>query len=480
MNFVKQRVILEYLLSSKDLYARCSGIIKPEYFDVELRRAVHYLEQYYSEYHTLPKLDRFKVEFDLDFEQKAVDMDDFAWISTEVEQFAIRSAIKDAINKGLKNVNEGKYDGLVQDVLDAVKISLDRDVGIDLYDDPLANLERAKEAVDFVSTGIAELDEKLGGGLVRKQFTLFSANSGVGKSVMMSNIGDNLAAAGYHVCYISLELSEEMVLTRLASIATGHKAKEWKENIHQIAHKLGDIKEAGAGSYVIKRMKNGSNANDIRAYLKQYELIFERKPDVIIVDYLDIMTPNGGIGNMPISEQDKAKSEQLYEIGVDYNAVMLSASQQNRSGIQQSTPDQAVIAGGFSKINIVDNYISIYMTPQMRLEGLMMLYYLKTRSSSAVGSNSTLKFNRDTLQITDLDDEGKARAAIQRLSNLKEIRPDGKKKKDDKKTEVVTRHEVINDDIPGLPFATNSNEPETIEEDSPEALLELMGFLQTK
>lgn len=475
MNFSKQRLILEYLLSSKDLYARCAGIISPEYFDVELRRAVHYLEQYYSEYHVLPKLDRFKVEFDMELEHKTVDIDDFSWISNEVEEFAKQSAIKEAIKKGLKNINEGKYDALVQEVLDAVKITLDRDVGVDLYDDPLSNLERAKQAVEYVSTGIAELDRKLGGGLVKKQFTLLSANSGVGKSVMMSNIGDNLAVAGYHVVYISLELSEEMVLTRLATIATGEKASEWKENIHKIARKLDDIKEAGAGSYVIKRMKNGSTANDIRAYLKQYELIFERKPDVIIVDYLDIMSPNGGIGSLSISEQDKAKSEQVYEIGVDYDAIILSASQQNRAGIQQSTPDQAVIAGGFSKINIVDNYISIYMTAAMRIEGIMILYYLKTRSSSAVGSSSTVKFNRDTLQITDLDDDGKTKAALERLSHLDKTKKQDKKLK---KTEIKKPEhpETINDEITGLP-SNKEETPEEISDRGSEDLMNLMGFI---
>jgi len=463
MNFSKQKLILEYLLSSKDLYARCAGIIKSEFFDVELRQAVKYLEEYYSKYHALPKLDRFKAEFDLDFEEKKIERDDIAWISEECETFAKQSMVKEAIKSGLKDIAENNYDNLVRNILDAVKVTLDRDVGVDLYVNTLDLLMQANKAAEYISTGIGELDEKLGGGLVRKQMTLFSANSGVGKSIMMSNIGDNIAANGLHVVYISLELSQEMVITRLASIATGQDTKTWKENIHKISKKIEEIKEAGAGSYVVKRMPNGATANDIRAYLKQYELTYERKPDIIIVDYLDLMNPIGGKKNLTISEQDKAKSEELYEIGVDYDAHILTASQQNRDGIRQNTPDQAVIAGGFSKINIVDNFISIYMTPTMRLEGVMLLYYLKTRSSSSVGSNSPLKFNRDNLQITDQGDEGKIRATISRLSKNVSFNT---------KDDMIEDDEIFEGDEIGFKTDSTDLNPES------DDLIGLMSFLR--
>lgn len=467
MTLTKQKTILEYFLSSNDLYARCCGIIRSDFFDPELKMAVKYLEDYYTKYKTMPKPDRFLAEFDLDLKIKEVTEDDFVWISDECEKFAKQSLVKDAIKTGLKDIQEHNYDSLVQKILDAVKVTLDRDVGIDFFEKPLDTLRSCIENVEYIPTGISAIDEKLNG-LVRKQMTLISANSGVGKSIMMSNIGYNIAALGYNVLYISLELSQEMVVTRLATISTGENTKTWKENIYRIASKIDDIKDAGAGSYVIKRLPNGSNSNDIRAYLKQYEMIYNRKPDIIIVDYLDIMTPIGGISNMSISEQDKAKSEQLYEIGVEYNAHLITASQQNRDGIKSNSPDQTVIAGGFSKINIVDNYFSLYMTPAMRLEGLMLVYFLKTRSSSAVGTNVPLKFNKDNLQITDSDDENKLRDTVNRLSRLNNAIKAGNKK--DKLNDQEAPK--MNIDIPGLP-----NVPQEISEDEEEGIDDLIGLM---
>lgn len=483
MSLANEKLTLEYLLASKDLYARCANIIKPEYFNPELRPAVTYLEDYYQKYAALPKLDRFKAQFDIDFEPKVVGKDDLSSISDDLEIFCKRSAIAHAIKATIKDINDDNFDRVTQTILDAVNITLDRDLGIDLYVDTEVNLLAASIAIELIPCGIKVLDEKLGGGFARKELTLFSANSGVGKSVLMSNIGDNYAAMGYRVVYISLELSKEKIYSRLASIATGNDTKTWKQNIPKISAKIADLASNG-GSYIVKRLPMGSTANDIRSFLQQYRLEYGCDPDVLLVDYQDIMNPIGGIGTLSISEQDKAKSEQLYEIGVDHNCIMFTASQQNRDGIKLTTPDQSVIAGGFSKINVVDNYISLFMTPAMRLEGIMLLYYLKTRSSSAVGENTPLKFNRENLQITDMNDESKARAMIKRLAeNAVQSASHGKypqkKAKEDVGKPKPSNYEVINHDIVGMPHDVPENYetgPEEIE-DSPEDLLALLSAI---
>ncbi len=103
---------------------------------------------------------------------------------------------------------------------------------------------------------------------------------------------------------------------------------------------------------------------------------------------------------MPGHEQDKLKSEQLVEILEEYNMIGLSASQQNRGALNDASPSQGVIAGGLSKINAVHNYISIFMDPLMRLQGQMLLYFLKTRSSDGHGKCIQVDFNPNNLIIS--------------------------------------------------------------------------------
>jgi hypothetical protein len=153
---------------------------------------------------------------------------------------------------------------------------------------------------------------------------------------------------------------------------------------------------------MIKRIKGDACTNDIRSYIKQYELEFGKVPDVLIVDYVDKMSPNGGKKQMSISEQDKEKTEQLAELIFDLDMIGFSASQQNREAIGNGAPTQGVIAGGLTKVNTVDNYISIFMPEDMKLKGEMLFFFLKTRYSDGVGEQALLKYNSSTLKITDL------------------------------------------------------------------------------
>lgn len=406
MNSNEQKLTIETLLSSKDVFSRCIGIIKPEYFDPEYRPSVQFIAEYFEKYHNIPSSKALNAKFpEMDYEYREhIPVSEEKSTCDDIELFckqqALYSAIEQAIPLSLsKDVKS--FESVLQLVQSALEVSLERDVGVDMFDNPEERMKRLVDNQIYEPTGIAGIDEPLGGGLARKQTTLFSANSGGGKSIMMANIGANYAKRGYRVLLLSLELSEDMIFLRNTAIMSGVKAMDWKDNIPNIAQKLNEQSTNG-GSFLIKRIPNGSSANDIRGYLKHYELTFKAKPDVIIVDYLDLLSPNGGVGKaMGVSEQDKLKSEQLAEVAYVYNAIMISASQQNREAIRMASPDQGVIAGGITKVNTVDNYISIFMDPAMRVQGDMIIYFLKTRSSSAVGSSKQLKFNADNLQITD-------------------------------------------------------------------------------
>lgn len=422
MNSNEQKLTIETLLSSKDVFSRCIGIIKPEYFDPEYRPSVQYINEYFEKYHNIPSSKALNAKFpEMEYEYREhIPVSEEQSTCDDIELFckqqALYAAIEESIPKALSKDTKS-FESILQSIQEALEVSLERDVGVDMFEDPEARMRRLVDSQIYEPTGIAGIDEPLGGGLARKQTTLFSANSGGGKSIMMANIGANYAKRGYRVLLLSLELSEDMIFLRNTAIMTGVKAMDWKDNIPNIAQKLNEQSTNG-GSFLIKRIPNGSSANDIRAYLKHYELTFKAKPDVIIVDYLDLLSPNGGIGkSMGVSEQDKLKSEQLAEVAYAYNAIMISASQQNREAIRMSSPDQGVIAGGITKVNTVDNYISIFMDPAMRVQGDMIIYFLKTRSSSAVGSSKQLKFNADTLQITDTGAPVRDIMAIQSKKN---------------------------------------------------------------
>lgn len=417
--------MISKILSAPDLFTRCMSIASPDFFDPEVKPIVRFVKKYYDQYNAPPKLEYVNAECDTDFKESKLDKHEIKFITDEFETFCRHEALFIAITSSAADIVAGNKENIakIQDkIQDALAISIQKELGIEMFTDIRERLEKYLTTAVYEPTGIKGLDDALGGGLARKQVTMFSANSGGGKSIMMSNIGANYARRGFHVLQLALELTDEMIDLRNLSIMTGTKTDSWKRNITEIVNLMEQHKEAGAGSFIVKRIPGGSTALHIRSYLKLYEAEYGHAPDVLIVDYLDLMHPNGGVSGKGVFEQDKEKSEQLTEIAFDYDCIVLTASQQNRDGVRTATPDQAIIAGGISKINTVDNYISIYMNPEMRLKGEMFIYYLKTRSSSAVGTMTALTFNPDNLIISD--------KRIEIVSVMQAIKNRAKKKKD--------------------------------------------------
>jgi hypothetical protein len=179
-----------------------------------------------------------------------------------------------------------------------------------------------------------------------------------------------------------------------------------------------------AGAFQVKYMPTGKNANDIRAYLKEYEIKTGKKVDVLLIDYLDLMSPIGTkISAENLFVKDKYVSEELRNLAMELNCIFVTASQLNRSSVEEIEFDHSHISGGISKINTADNLIGIFTSRAMRERGRYQIQLMKTRSSSGVGMKVDLGFDVDTLRIFDLgeDDNDSYANASQNNSNSSSI-----------------------------------------------------------
>ena len=122
-----------------------------------------------------------------------------------------------------------------------------------------------------------------------------------------------------------------------------------------------------------------------------------------------MMPINAKISPENLFVKDKYVSEELRNLAVERDIFHVTASQLGRSAVEEIEYDHSHIAGGISKINTADNVIGIFTSNAMRERGRYQVQFMKTRSSSGVGSKVDLKFNPDTLRIEDLE-EGDADA----------------------------------------------------------------------
>ena len=406
MDNKKQKLLIEYLISSTDTFAICQGIVDPDYFDPEYRNAVAFIKKYYNDYNTTPEPKQIEAESGVEVEKKEISKDQIEYTTTEIEKFCKRRALEKAVLNSPKHITDENFDQVLSDVADAVLVSLHKELGLRYFEDVQARLDRMLNDPPLHPTGWADVDELLFGGISRKELLLLSANSGGGKSITLTNLGHNFAHDGLNVLYISLELSEDVIAQRFDTMHTGISRKDWKSHVSEIVTRV-ETEGKGSGIIDIVQMQSGTTANQVRGYLKEYYLTYNVMPDLLIMDYLDKMNPNEKIDLSDVFTKDKLCSEQLRDIGVEYNMFIATASQLNRSAVGATDHNHSQIAGGISKINEADTYISIIMTDAMRAQGEIAFVFQKTRNSDGVGNTVYLKWDPKTLRILDQTDGSK-------------------------------------------------------------------------
>lgn len=400
-------IFISFMMSNKDLFVRCKGIIKSSYFDDRQNRdTVAFIESYSTDFSTIPSLAEIravtKKEISI-MELEAATHDQ--WFLREFEKFCQHKALRDAILASPERLDEGRYGEVLADIKAAVEIALVKDLGLDYYADPKARLEALRENKGQVSTGWKTVDDKLFGGLNRGELTIFAGQSGAGKSLFLQNLAVNWAHAGFNVVYLSLELSEKLCAMRIDAMHTGYETREVMRNIDDVHMKIRASQQKSQGSLRIKQMPNGCTTNDIRAYIKEYEISCGKKVDAILVDYLDLMSPmSKKISAENLFVKDKYVTEELRNLAVELNMVTVSASQLNRGSYEEIEYDPSHIAGGISKVNTADNVVGIFTSAAMKESGRYQIQFIKTRSSSGVGSKVDLAFNNKSLRITDLEE----------------------------------------------------------------------------
>ena len=401
-----QKLYLEMMLADAATFARCQSIFDHTLFDRKLQTAAEFIDEYINEHNVMPTEEiinaatggSFKVPSDLREEH-------FDWLMNDFETFIRHKGLEKAINESADLLEKGEYGPVEEMIKKAVQIGLTRDMGTDYFHDPRARLMKIKDKNGQVSTGWENLDKMLFGGFNRGELNIFAAGSGGGKSLFLANLGVNFAQLGLNVVYLTFELSEELVGMRIDSMITGIPSRDVFKSIDDVEMKVKMIGKK-SGSIQIKYMPSGKTSNDIRAYLKEYEIKIGKKVDVLLVDYLDLLMPiSKKISAENLFIKDKYVSEELRNLAMEKNTVFVTAAQLNRGAVEEVEFDHSHISGGLSKIQTADNVFGIFTSRAMRERGRYQIQLMKTRSSSGVGMKLDLEFNVDSLRISSLSEE---------------------------------------------------------------------------
>ena len=400
-----QKLYLEMFMSDAETFVRCQNIFDPLNFDQRFQDTAEFITKYVDEYKIMPEVAIVNASCRSELQSIQLPKENYEWLMDEFENFSRHKALERAIIESADLLEAGDYGPVEKLIKDAIQISLNKDMGTDYFEDPRARLTKLKDGNGQISTGWPSIDRKLYGGFNRGELNIFCAGSGGGKSLFLANMGVNWALQGLNVLYLTFELSEGLVAMRLDSMMTGIGTREIFKNLDDVELKV-KVLGKKAGNLQVKYMPSGKNCNDIRAYLKEYQVKKGCKPDVILIDYLDLMMPlSVKVSPSDLFVKDKYVIEEIRNLAMETQCITVTASQLNRSAVEEIEFDHSHISGGLSKIMTADNVIGIFTSRAMKERGRYQIQFMKTRSSSGVGQKVDLEFNVDTLRISDLGED---------------------------------------------------------------------------
>jgi archaellum biogenesis ATPase FlaH len=311
-----QKLFLEMMMEDASTYVRVQNIFNAENFDRSLRATAEFIKTHSDDHRTLPTRDQIQAVTGVELRPVPnLDKGHYDWFLEEFESFCRRQELERAILKAADLIEQGEYDPVEKLIKDAVHISLTKDMGTDYFADPAARINKYFNAGGQVSTGWPQVDKLLYGGFSRGELNIFAGGSGSGKSLVMMNIALNWLQQGLSGVYITLELSEELTSLRTDAMLSSMSTKDIRKDIDTTTLKVKMVGKK-SGTYQVKGLPAQSNINDIRAYLKEYQIQTGRTVDFIMIDYLDLLMPvSAKVSPNDLFVKDKYVSEELRNLG---------------------------------------------------------------------------------------------------------------------------------------------------------------------
>ena len=401
-----QKLYIEFMLDNAELYTRVSNIMQKEFFDPTLRTTVEFINEHVNDYGAMPTHQQVKAKTEVDV--RPLDSKDpkYAdWFIDEFETFCKHKALEAAILQSYDRLEKKEYGSVEKLIKEAVQLGLARDMGTDYWANPADRLSSIKENNGQTSTGWKTFDDKLYGGFNKGELNIFAGGSGAGKSLFLQNLAINWCKMGFNTVYVSLELSEGLTSMRLDAMNTGKSTKQLFKDLDDVDLQVRMMGKK-AGKLQIIQLPNGCTVNDLRSYIKAYEAESGIRVDAVLLDYLDLMMPvSVKVSAENLFIKDKYVSEELRNFAMESQYLFATASQLNRGAVDEIEFDHSHISGGLSKVQTADNVIGIFSSRAMRERGRVQIQFMKTRSSSAVGTKLDLAFDIDSLRIEDLDEQ---------------------------------------------------------------------------
>ena len=389
-----QEKIFQGLVTDNQWASQMVEVMRPNFFDVDyLRFLTEKYFSYYGKYKCFPTLGLLVQVIKEELSDGTDDVlrdqiiefllrvkanpnpGDIGYVKDKTLDFSRRQAFKAALEKSVDLIQGENFEEVIDLMKNAVSIGMKISSGHDFFEDIEARFVKINRHA--VPTGFDRLDKKdiFKGGLGRGEIGVVTANTGVGKSHWLVAIGANAMRAGKNVLHYTFELTETSVGIRYDSNLCGIPSNDVQDNkeLVQNVYKNKDL-----GRLIIKEYPTGSaSVVTIRNHIEKLTLK-GFKPNVIIVDYADIMKSTRSYDSL--RHELKLIYEELRNLAMELNIPVWTASQANRDSAQSDIVGLENMSEAYGKAMVADVVISISRKASEKSSGVGRLFIAKNRA----------------------------------------------------------------------------------------------------
>ena len=258
---------------------------------------------------------------------------------------AVLEKTEKAVFDLLQKRNTGEYVPIKQVVLNAL--------------DRIEKASKNKGTVTGIPTGFIDLDYKLSG-LQPSDLVLVAARPSMGKTAFVLNIAQYMAfKKDKGVAIFSLEMSKEQLVNRLFSLESQVDAQALRTGNMEDSDWEKLIEGAGiiGKSNLIIDDTPGISVSELRSKCRKYKL--EHGLDIVIIDYLQLMT--GSVGKNSESRQQEISeiSRSLKGLARELNVPVVALSQLSRA--VESRPDKRPMLSDLRESGAIEQDADVVM-----------------------------------------------------------------------------------------------------------------------
>ena len=402
-------LLLNQMIDNHEFAREVIPYVKNDYFVNPVERSIWDIyNKYYEQYEKIPSRailkvgiekskkiqNESKIEAKEIINQKdAFEELDLSWMKDKTEEWCKLRACVNAVIESMQildgNSKQNTIEFMPTILAEAVSVNFDRKIGTDYLESADFRYDLYHNKLECVPTGLDHLDDAMGGGYPVKALIVFMASTGVGKSLTMCHSAASALKIGRDVLYITMEMAEEKIAQRIDCNLLDLTVKEILDmEKTDYVSEFEKMKKSEHGRLIIKEYGTGSaSITNFKALIQELKSKQNFEPSIIFIDYLNICASARAGKNSNSYEKVKYIAEELRSLAMEFKVPIISATQANRDGINNSELDLTNTSESIALPATCDAMFALSATEDMRKNGTIKVSKLKNRFGDPMDKN---------------------------------------------------------------------------------------------